>query len=443
MENFVCNNFVELDCSQASKEAEKKFYNSEFILAKGVTRSLNDFKTKLNNNIIVVGTSGCGKTTSFVEPNLMTFTGNYFISESKGTLLEKHKSELEAQGYNVIVINFQNPEKSFHYNPFSKIKSTQDIVRIANAIVFDPHAVRKSTDPFWDNANVLLINSLIGYMCETDYKPFNFKGLLQLLNEGERHPKTIIKDGVRTTNTKNSLLNERFEELHKKSPNSWAYEQYCSVNQAADKTYDSIRVTLASKFANYTSNELDNMMSSNYIDFEKIAHEKTAVFVLQSDSDRTLDGLVNLFFSQAINSLIKYADKCKNQRLPIPVRFFLDDYGASTAIDNLDTIISTIRSRAISVSLILQSEAQLKCSKEGANKTILSNCDTYIYMGGNDIETATSVSFRCNKPLEQILYMPVGTCWVFERGKKPVYTEVTERPDLNAEFPMVSEYEMC
>ena len=438
------DDFVEIteDYFQTTQEAAEKFYNTDSIFAKGVTRPLNDFKTRLNNNVIIVGTSGCGKTTSFVEPNLMTFVGSYFISESKASLLEKHRAELEAHGYNVIVIDFQEPERHQRYNPFSLIKTTQDIVRISHSLVYDSNAAGKNIDPFWDNSNVLFVSALISYMLETGYTPCNFKGLLQLLNEGERYTRTTIRDGSRCTDEKASKLRERFEELHKVFPNSWGYKQFKSVDQASDKTYDSIRVTLASKFANFTPEELDKMMSSNDIDFEKIAKEKTAVFVLQSDSDRSLDGLVNLFFSQAINSLIKYADTCPNQRLPIPVRFFLDDYGATTAIDNLDTIISTIRSRAISVSLILQSEAQLKSSKEGADKTILSNCDTYIYMGGNDVDTAKAVSFRCNKPLEQILYMPVGHCWVFERGKKPVYTEITERPDLNTEVPIVTEHEL-
>lgn len=438
------DDFIEVtpEFLETPKQAAERFYNSDFIFAKGVSRSLNDYKTRLNNNVIVVGTSGCGKTTSFVEPNLLTFSGNLFFSESKGTLLNKHRAELEARGYTVIELDFQNPEKRVHYNPFSFIRTTQDIIRIANALVYDPKAAGKNTDPFWDSSNVQLVCSLIGLMLETGYTPCNFKGLLQLLREGERYTQTILKNGVRQTDEKASKLRDRFEELHELFPDSWAYKQFKCVDQASDRTYDSIRVTLASKFANYTSEELDEMMSSNDIDFDKIAREKTAVFVLQSDSDRSLDGLVNLFFSQAINSLIKIADSCENQRLPIPVRFFLDDYGATTAIDNLDTIISTIRSRAISVSLILQSEAQLASSKSGADKTILSNCDTYIYMGGNDVETAKAVSVRCNKPLEQILYMPVGKCWVFERGKKPVYTDITECPDLDAEVPIITEHEI-
>lgn len=436
----IAEDITEYVFIETAEKENETFNNSNFYFAEGVSRSLNDFKTRLNNNIIVVGTSGCGKTTSFVEPNLLTYAGSFVVSESKRTLYEKHKAEMEAHGYTVLTLDFQEPPNGLHYSPFSTITNTQDIVRIAHTLVYDKTVSGRSIDPFWDNSNVLFVSALICYMYETGYKPFNFKGLLQLMNEGDRFSRHGTNDDFRYCDEKASKLRDRFEKLHKKSPNSWAYKQFKSVDQATDKTYDSIRVTLASKFANYTSEELDKMMSSNDIDFEKIAKEKTVVFVLQSDSDRSLDGLVNLFFSQAMYSLIKYADTCPNQRLPIPVRFFLDDYGATTAIDNLDTIISTIRSRAISVSLILQSEAQLKCSKEGADKTILSNCDTYIYMGGNDVDTAKAVSVRCNKPLEQILYMPVGKCWVFERGKKPVYTDIIHRPDLDAGVPVIADY---
>ena len=436
----IAEDITEDDFIETAEKENETFNNSNFYFAEGVSRSLNDFETRLNNNIIVVGTSGCGKTTSFVEPNLADPKGCYFVSDPKGMLYGKYREILINADYKVYAVNFRFPVDGVRWNPLKNIRSTQDIVRIAYAIVFDSHNLSRN-DPFWDYADVLYISALIGYMVETGYTPMNFKGLLRLMNEGNRFSRREERNGFRHTNEKASSLADRFEELHRKDPYSWAYEQFTAVDCASEKTYDSIRVTLASKFANYTSLELEKMMSDNDIDFEKLAQEKSVVFVLQSDSDHSLDGLVNLFFSQAMYSLIKYADTCPNQRLPIPVRFFLDDYGATTAIDNLDTIISTIRSRAISVSLILQSEAQLKCSKEGADKTILSNCDTYIYMGGNDVDTAKAVSVRCNKPLEQILYMPVGKCWVFERGKKPVYTDIIHRPDLDVGVPVIAEHD--
>ncbi len=429
------------------EEYEKPFYitpksetdlfnKTDFIFAKNSRRQLDDYVTKLNNNVIVMGTSGCGKTTSFVEPNIRQTVGIPIISDSKGNLVRKHGRFLEEEGYHVLIVDFKNPERSARYNPLANIKTTQDILRIANTITYScsSDTAYSSLDPFWDQNTVTFISALIGYMVETDYEPMNFRGILSLLGESERFTRRLItSDGERRTTEKASLLADRFEELYKKNPKSWAYEQFRNVNAASEKTFDSFRVCINAKFSNFTTEEIDLMMSGNDIDFEKLVDEKFALFVIQSDCDRSMDGLVNLFFSQAINSLCRIADRCKNSRLPIPVRFFLDDYGATTVIDNLDTIISTIRSRAISVSLMLQSESQLLKGRQGTDKTILANCDTYIYMGGNDIETAEAVSRRCNKPLEQVLYMPVGHCWVFERGKKPVFSETAERIDFEHE----------
>ena len=422
-EDIVCEGSKE-----TAAEVTEAFNKGSFYFAEGVSRTLNDFESRRNNNVIYMGSSGSGKTTSGIEPNLIEPQGSMLISDPKGTLLRKYGEYLKNHGYTVSVMNFQHPEKSLRWNPFMHIKDTQDIVRLSSTLVLDPKKLSKN-DPFWDYSNLMYINSLIGYMYETGYKPMNFQSLMTLLLEGERFTRRKETGGVRQTSEKASYLADRFEQLHDENPYSWAYEQFKAVNQASEKTFDCINVTLATKLSNYSSREVAAMTSDNDIDFTKIATERSVVFVLQSDTDRSMDGLVNLFFSQAINRLISFADTQPNQRLPIPVRFFLDDYGATTAIDNLDTIISTIRSRAISVSLILQSEAQLKTSKEGADKTILANCDTYIYMGSNDVDTAKAVCLRCNKPLEQILYMPVGKCWVFERGKKPVYANILPMPN--------------
>lgn len=422
------------DCSdknncydETNDNAEQDFRNGEFLFAKDISRSLDDRITRLNNNVLVVGASGCGKSTGFVEPNLITTKGSYIISDPKGTLYRKYADYLSSKGYDVLKIDFQNPENSMHWNPLTEINSTQDIMKIANSLVYDKIINSYNFDPYWDRMTLIFICSLIGYMYETGYKPYNFSGILQLVREGER--KTVI-NGKRQSDKRASELSNRFQILHELNPDSWAYEQFRNVDQAPDKTYDTIRSTLVAKFSNYSTKEIEMMMLGNDFDFNKIAQKKTALFVLQSDYDRSMDGLVNLFFSQAMSAFVKYADLCENGRLPVPVRFFLDDYGATTNIYNLDAVISTIRSRGISISLILQSESQLMRNNRGTDKTIISNCDTYIYMGSNDIETAESVSVRCNKPLENILYMPVGHCWIFTRGQKPVYAEISDEPVL-------------
>ena len=169
------------------------------------------------------------------------------------------------------------------------------------------------------------------------------------------------------------------------------------------------------------------MMSGNDCDFAALGQEKTVLFVIVSDTDRTMDDLVNLFFTQAMQALCRYADdECEDSRLPVPVRFILDDFATNCRIDEFPRMISSIRSRGISVMLMIQSEAQLAQGYGYDWATIVSNCDTYVYLGGNDVRTAQAVSERWNKPLAKVLYMPVGHCLVFRRGSQPVYTVLNE-----------------
>ncbi len=166
-------------------------------------------------------------------------------------------------------------------------------------------------------------------------------------------------------------------------------------------------------------------MSGDDIEAEEIGQRKTALFVVVSDTDRSMDTLVNLFFTQVMNELCLYADtKCEDQSLPVHVRFILDDFATNCRINEFPRIISSIRSRNISTMLMIQAEAQLKAGYGDDDKTIISNCDTYAYFGGNDVGTAEMVSTRCDRPLHDVLYMPVGKCWVFRRGTEPVNTEI-------------------
>ena len=163
------------------------------------------------------------------------------------------------------------------------------------------------------------------------------------------------------------------------------------------------------------------MTEKDELDLGSIGLEKTAVFVIISDKDRSMDGFANIFYSQAMDELCRVADdECEDGRLPIPVRFILDDFATNCKISDFPRMISSIRSRGISTMLILQSEAQLQNCYGPDGRTVIANCDTYIYLGGNDLETAEAISRRCDVPLGKILYMPVGTNWIFRRGQKPV-----------------------
>lgn len=416
--------FTDISNEHTVKGAHEEYEQNELLIAEGCHYSRNDLLTRFNNNVIVVGGSGTGKTRTIVTPNMLQSAGSQIICAPKGGFCQKYGEKLSKMGHRIIYLDFTHPEKSSCYNPLIGIKNTQDILRITDIIVNEKASLGSRVDPFWDAMTTIFISALIAYMIETDYRPLNFGGILRLVREGER-----IDD-----DTKVSPLSRRFEELKNKNPNSWACQQFEDINQSPYKTYDTIRATVAAKFAKLDTEELRIMMSGNDIDFTNIAKEKTTVFVTVSDTDRSMDILVNIFFTQALQALCEFADnECTDGRLPIPVNFILDDFATNCRIEEFPRIISSIRSRGISVMLLIQSEAQLEQSYGFDSKTIIANCDTYVYLGGNDVETARAVSERCNKPMSQVLNMSVGSCWVFRRGKVPVFTKLLDPDEYTRE----------
>ena len=394
-----------------------EFNDSNLLIAEGCSYSLNDMKTRLNNNVLVVGGSGTGKTRSIVTPNLYQAVGSYIVSDPKGNLQKKYSKYLKRKGYNIKSIDFTHPDKSAHYNPMKMVSTTQDIIRITDVLINEKASQGTRADPYWDSMSTIFLSSIIGYLIETGNMPMNFSSIMNLVRAGER------KDDE----SKESELSKRFRMLKISNPESWACAQFANVDAAPYKTYDTIRTTLAAKFAKFDTRELQIMMSSNDFDFASVAREKTVVFVTVSDTDRSMDALANIFFTQAMQILCEYADNfCENNRLPVPVRFILDDFASNCKIEEFPRMISTIRSRGISVMLMIQSEAQLRQGYGYDDMTIISNCDTYVYLGGNDVETASAISLRCDKMLKQILYMPIGECWVFRRGSYPVNAKLLD-----------------
>lgn len=382
------------------------------ILGQNQYYSLDPFKTKLNNNVLVVGTSGAGKTRSIVIPNLLQATGSYVLSDPKGNLYKQYKTYLEKQGYVVRKLDFTDPENSAHYNFFRYIKNTQDIVKAAHMLIYQRKGMRTS-DPFWDEASQLLTQAIISYLREKySEKEQNLHNLLHLLSLCK------IEEGYSGIKT---LLDCMMDDLSEENPNSYAVGCYNKFRVAASRTLKSILVSINSRLGLFDTPEINRMTASDDIDIGSIGKRKTALFVIVSDTDRSLDGLVNIFFTQAMNELCRVADKeCENNCLPIPVRFILDDFATNCKIDEFPRMISSIRSRGISAMLMIQAESQLTENYGEDGRTIIGNCDTYVYLGGNDLETARVVAERCDVPLKKILYMPVGMNWIFRRGQPPV-----------------------
>ncbi len=389
---------------------------SNMILGQDMVYSLDTYSTKRNNNVLVVGASGAGKTRGIVSPNLMQATGSYIVSDPKGSLYDKYKKYLEERGYVVKKLDFTDPLNSVHYNFLSYISEPQDIIKAAHMLAYEDITTQ---DPFWDHSASMLLSSLIAYCIENlNEDEQNFRSIEKLLQNARRDPYSSSEMSVL------DRLMDRHEKLH---PDSWAVRQYKNVSVAPERTYNSILITLTSKMRNFGTEEITEMMKCDDVDIASIGKRKTALFVVVSDSDRSMDNLANLFFTQAMNELCRYADKkCKNYRLPVPVRFILDDFATNCRIDEFPRMIASIRSRGISTMLMIQAESQLLDSYGQDGHTIIGNCDTYVYMGGNDVDTAKAVAERCDLPVKKILNMPVGKGIIFRRGEAPSWFSVLD-----------------
>ena len=386
----------------------------DVILAQDQYYSTDCKKTLINNNVLVVGTAGCGKTRSIVSPNILQASGSYVISDPKGLLYKKYSRYLGRKGYEIKVVDFTHPETSDEYNFFRYIRSTKDIIKVSHMLMTTCGEGKHSTkEPFWDDAAEILLSSLIAYLWEgRPEKEQNLQYVLKML---------VACDIDESDANESTALDRLFDEVRKKRPNSFAVSQYDKFRIGAGKTLRSVLIILAARLGRYDFKEMQKMTARDNINMARIGCKKTAVFVIVSDKDRSMDGYANLFFTQTMDELCRYADdRCENGELPIPVRFIMDDFATNCVIADFPRMIASIRSRKISTMLMVQTESQLEEYYGKDGRTIIGNSDTYIYMGGNDLETAKAVAARCDLPLKKILYMPVGTNWIFRRGQLPV-----------------------
>lgn len=384
------------------------------ILPDGKYYSLDDKRTRLNNNVMVVGTTGSAKTRTVITPNLLECVGSYVVTDPKGNLYRKWGGYMKKHGYRVVRLSFIHPEISAHYNPLLYVHTSQDVQKISHAFVYGTEmGSGYNMDPFWDQATVMYLDSIIGYLCETTCKKDRLiSNILKLAretsldseyDEGQKSPMDIM-----------------MKDLEEENPDSWAVQQYRNFRLGAGRTMRSILITTTSKLSAFDTRELRRMLRTDDLDLASIGQRKTAVFVEVSDSDRSMDTLINLFFTQAMNELCSYADdRCANSELPVPVRFFMDDFATNCRIDNFENMISNIRSRKISAVLVLQSFSQLAAGYGENAHTIADDCDTLIYMGGNDPTTAQEIAVRVNKTANTILHMPLSTSWIIRRGEEP------------------------
>lgn len=382
------------------------------ILAQGQMMNNDTWQTGINNNDLIIGPSGAGKTRSYVKPNLMQCNESVIVADTKGCLIQEVGPLMKKRGFRVINIDFTDMLGSYGYNPLDYIRfdentgrySDRDIMTVAACLA----PVESSRDPFWEKSARMYIACMIGYVLECLPK--------------EEHTLESVQKLFTMMGT--DAFEELFDELEAEDPGSFAvsrYRMFCDAKNVRT-TYECVRMFIAEKLNVLTYNgPLQMYRNPRRVDFKSLGRKRTAVFLTISDTDRSMDTLASLFYTQAMQALCESADKdYRDHRLQIPVRFILDDFATNVVIPDFDNIISVIRSREIYVSIILQSLSQLSAIY-GQNRamTIINNCDNCLYLGGQDVDTAKYISFKANKTVDSILNLPLGDAYLFTRGTPP------------------------
>lgn len=376
-------------------------------------------QTGLNNNVIVCASSGSGKTMSIIEPRLLeTFNSSLIVTVTKRRIVEKYREVFLSRGYDVFDLNFAKPEEStIAYDPLAYIAGYSDIVYLAESIVkADPRKRRSHEDPFWDNAAISLLSTLIAYVLMAEESP-TFADVLKLNDsiyiEESRY------DGIKTS------IDDAFKDLSKRDPDCFALTCWNTFRVLPFKTASSVCGTLNTTLDTIFTPELRKLISVRQkLDFKELALHKTVLFVSTSAVNPILNCFVNMFYSQMFKQLFEFSEELPNGRLPVPVSVLADDFATGSKIINFPEYISVFREKQISVMILLQSESQLErmYGHEDAI-TIIDNCDTYVYMGGMNIQTCRNISERLNVPIEDIFYMPLGQEIIFRRGQRPIVTK--------------------
>ena len=378
---------------QVNKKLSDKVETNNRILSQNVRMSLDTRHTKLNNNVLIIGGSGAGKTFYEVKPNLMQMNTSFIVTDPKGEILRAEGDMLKKNGYNVKVINLLEMEKSDCYNPFSYIREETDVVKLITNIMSNTTPKGAApTDPFWDKAESLFLQALFYYVW-LEEKPANrnFQAVLNLMNQA-----AVTEKG------KPSDLDVRMKFLEETSPlgaNHPAVKQYNKCMRGAGDTVRSIIISANSRLASLENKQVLRMLSRDELHLEELGigangdgQTKTALFCVIPDSDKTYNFIVGMLYTQIFQELYYQADFVCGGRLPIHVTFMLDEFANVALPDDYCSLLSTMRSREISSVIIIQNLAQIKALFKDTWETIPGNCDTLVYLGGNEQSTHEYIS---------------------------------------------------
>lgn len=355
------------------------------LMTQNVCIGLNAKKHRRNLNTLVCGGSGAGKTRFYCKPNLMQCNTSFVILDPKGEILRDTGKLLESKGYEVRVLDLISMEKSHCYNPFVYLQNDNDVQKlVTNLFKSTTPKGSQSQDPFWDTSASMLLLALVFYLhYEAPEDEQNFAMIMEMLRAG------AIED---EEDTRPSPLDELFAELEMSNPDHIALKYYRSYHSGAAKTLKSIQITLAARLEKFNLESLASLTTTDELDLPSLGEKKVALFALIPDNDSSFNFLVSILYTQLFQQLFYAADHIHGGSLPVPVHFLMDEFANVSLPDDFDKILSVMRSRGVSVSIILQNLAQLKALFEKQWESIVGNCDEFLYLGGNEQSTHKYVS---------------------------------------------------
>lgn len=371
--------------SQVNRKYANPVKTENKLLTQNVALGLDGRKHRRNLNVLVCGGSGSGKTRFYAKPNIMNANTSFVILDPKGELLRDTGGLLRKKGYEVKVIDLIDMSKSHCYNPFVYLRDDNDIQRlVTNLFKNTTPKGAQSQDPFWDQAATMLLLALVFYLhYEAPPEEQNFPMVMEMIRAGE------VKED---NEDYRSTLDILFERLESRNPDHIALKYYRGYHSGSGKTLKSIQITLISRLEKFNLESLASITQTDELELAKLGERKTAVFAVIPDNDSSFNFIVGMLYTQLFQQLYYQADVVHGGRLPVHVHFVMDEFANVALPDEFDKLLATMRSREISVSIIIQNLAQLKALFEKQWESIVGNCDEFLYLGGNEQSTHEYVS---------------------------------------------------
>ena len=377
--------------SVVKRYMDKDSYKN-IILSQNMRLGLNAKKHRRNLNVLVVGGSGAGKTRFYAKPNLMQCNTSFIVADPKGEMLRSIAPLLIENGYDIKVFNLIEPENSDGYNPFVYIRKDEDVIKLISNLIQNTTPKNASqNDPFWEKSEIALDSALMLYLLHEAPPEEQTFEMLMFLIENAATVEDEDESGYQ------SPVDILFQGLEDEKPEHIAVRQYKIFKQASGKTAKSILISAAVRLAAFNLPEIAKMTSYDNLDIGTLGERKRAIFCVIPDNDNSFNYLVGMLYTQAFQALYFNADNNHGGELPVPVHIVMDEFANVALPDNFERILATMRSRRISVSIIIQNMAQLKALFKDSWENITGNCDTLLYLGGNEQSTHEYISKMLGK----------------------------------------------